>query len=124
MNAPKKDVEKKDVGKRDLEPETDLVEDDDEQSLPEADEADAAKLALDEAPGSLAAGRQTIVNAVKLAPSRPGVYRMIDGKGDVLYVGKAKNIKKRVTAYTRPTGLDTRIERMVAATRSLEFVVT
>src|SRR6516162_7929326 len=55
---------------------------------------------------------------------RPGVYRMIDGRGDVLYVGKAKNIKKRITAYARPTGLDTRIERMIAATRTIEFVVT
>ena len=49
---------------------------------------------------------------------------MIDARGDVLYVGKAKNIKKRVAAYARPTGLDTRIERMVAATRTLEFIVT
>ena len=60
----------------------------------------------------------------KLAPSRPGVYRMIDARGDVLYVGKAKNVKKRIAAYTRPAGLDTRIERMIAATRTLEFVVT
>ena len=65
-----------------------------------------------------------IIHYAKLAPSRPGVYRMIDARGDVLYVGKAKNIKKRVTAYARPTGLDTRIERMIAATRTLEFVVT
>ena len=49
---------------------------------------------------------------------------MIDGRGDVLYVGKAKNIKKRIAAYARPTGLDTRIERMIAQTRTLEFVVT
>ncbi len=49
---------------------------------------------------------------------------MIDSRGDVLYVGKAKNIKKRIAAYARPTGLDTRIERMVAAARTLEFVVT
>jgi excinuclease ABC subunit C len=42
----------------------------------------------------------------------------------VLYVGKAKNVKKRIQAYARPTGLDTRIERMIAATRTLEFVVT
>ncbi len=112
------------VPKKDIEAETELVEDDDEPSLPDADEAEAAKLPLEAEPGSLAAGRDAIVSAVKDAPSRPGVYRMIDGRGDVLYVGKAKNIKKRVTAYTRPTGLDTRIERMVAATRSLEFVVT
>ncbi len=49
---------------------------------------------------------------------------MIDVRGDVLYVGKAKNIKKRIAAYARPTGLDTRIERMVALTRTVEFVVT
>ena len=112
------------VPKKDIEAATELVEDDDEPSLPDTDEAEAGKIALEAEPGSLAAGRDAIVSAVKHAPSRPGVYRMIDGRGDVLYVGKAKNIKKRVTAYTRPTGLDTRIERMVAATRSLEFVVT
>src|SRR5580700_7323547 len=108
--------------KKDVAPEPDLVEEDDEEALPEADEA--AAIQLEEEAGSLAAGRDAIVHAIKEAPSRPGVYRMIDGRGDVLYVGKAKNIKKRIAAYARPTGLDTRIERMVAATRSLEFVVT
>ncbi|MGZ3312348.1 MAG: excinuclease ABC subunit UvrC, partial [Xanthobacteraceae bacterium] len=56
--------------------------------------------------------------------SSPGVYRMADAKGDVLYVGKAKNIRKRIIAYTRPTGYDPRIERMIAATAALEFVST
>ncbi len=114
MNAPKKD----------LEPETDLAEDEDDEQLLPADEGGAVELRLDEDESSLAAGRDAILHYVKLAPSRPGVYRMLDGRGDVLYVGKAKNIKKRVGAYARPTGLDTRIERMVAATRRLEFVVT
>ena len=108
--------------KKDVAPEPDLVEEDDEPSLPEADEA--AAIQIEEATGSLAAGRDAIVHAIKEAPSRPGVYRMIDGRGDVLYVGKAKNIKKRIAAYARPTGLDTRIERMIAQTRTLEFVVT
>jgi excinuclease ABC subunit C len=109
--------------KKDVAPEPDLVEEDDEEALPEADEA--AVLARDEEEaGSLAAGRDAIIHAIKEAPSRPGVYRMIDGRGDVLYVGKAKNIKKRIGAYARPTGLDTRIERMIAQTRTLEFVVT
>jgi excinuclease ABC subunit C len=109
--------------KKDVAPEPDLVEEDDEEALPEADEA--ATIQLDEAgAGSLAAGRDAVVHAIKEAPSRPGVYRMIDGRGDVLYVGKAKNIKKRIGAYARPTGLDTRIERMIAQTRTLEFVVT
>jgi excinuclease ABC subunit C len=49
---------------------------------------------------------------------------MIDARGDVLYVGKAKNVRNRIRAYARPAGLDTRIERMIAATRALEFVVT
>ena len=110
--------------KPEIAPEADIVEEDDEQSLPQPDEPDAAKLAFDEEQGSLAAGRAAIVHYAKLAPSRPGVYRMIDARGDVLYVGKAKNVKKRVRAYARPTGLDTRIERMIAATRTLEFVVT
>jgi excinuclease ABC subunit C len=49
---------------------------------------------------------------------------MIDARGDVLYVGKAKNIKKRVTSYTRPVGHDSRITRMIAATVTMEFVST
>ena len=73
---------------------------------------------------SLAAGRAAILRYAKLAPPRPGVYRMIDARGDVLYVGKAKNVRNRVRAYARPAGLDTRIERMIGATRALEFVVT
>ena len=74
--------------------------------------------------GTLAAGRAAIARSAKLAPSASGVYRMIDAQGDVLYVGKAKNIRKRVTAYARPTGHDSRISRMIAATVSLEFVST
>jgi len=108
--------------KPEIAPETEPVEEDDEQSLPQPEEIEAASLE-DEA-DSLAAGRAAILRYVKLAPSRPGVYRMIDARGDVLYVGKAKSIKKRIAAYARPTGLDTRIERMIAATRTLEFIVT
>jgi len=111
------------VPKADLAPEAETAEEDEEQSLPQPEEA-AAKLSFDEDEGSLAAGRAAIVNYAKTAPSQPGVYRMIDARGDVLYVGKAKNVKKRIAAYARPTGLDTRIERMIAATRSIEFVVT
>jgi excinuclease ABC subunit C len=111
------------VPKPDLAPEAVIVEDDEEQSLPPPDE-EASKLRFDDEEASLAAGRAAIVHYAKVAPSRPGVYRMLDARGDVLYVGKAKNVKKRVAAYARPTGLDTRIERMIAATRTLEFVVT
>ncbi len=111
------------VPKKDIEPEIAIVEEDEDQSLPES-ESDNGKAHPEDEEGSLAAGRAAILRHTKLAPSQPGVYRMIDARGDVLYVGKAKNIKSRIRAYARPTGLDTRIERMIAATRALEFVVT
>jgi excinuclease ABC subunit C len=112
MNVPKKDIE----------PEIE-IEEDEEPSLPQAEEMEAAAIG-ERTDDSLAAGRDAILRYAKLAPSQPGVYRMIDARGDVLYVGKAKNVRKRVRAYARPAGLDTRIERMIAATRALEFVVT
>src|SRR5690349_2069897 len=102
---------------KDIDPASELREEDEESSLPE--------LELDNAStGTLAAGRAAIMRFSKLAPSAAGVYRMIDAQGDVLYVGKAKNIKKRVSAYGRPTGHDSRIARMIAATTTLEFVTT
>src|SRR5689334_18005736 len=104
---------------RDIDPQTELAEDDDVSTLPELE----ADLGLTDE-NAAASGRAAILRYAKHAPSRPGVYRMLDAKGDVLYVGKAKNIKKRVTAYARPTGLDSRIMRMVGATASLEFVTT
>ena len=105
-------------GKKDIDSASeDLREEDDEQTLPELDLTDAPA-------GTLAAGRAAIMRAVKHAPSAPGVYRMIDEKGDVLYVGKAKNIKKRVTNYTRPVAYDARIARMIAGTVTMEFVST
>ncbi|HZP69561.1 MAG TPA: excinuclease ABC subunit UvrC [Pseudolabrys sp.] len=102
---------------KDIDPASELREEEEDSSLPEPD--------VESAPaGTLAAGRAAIARFAKLAPSAPGVYRMIDAQGDVLYVGKAKNIRKRVTAYARPTGHDGRITRMIAATASLEFVST
>ncbi|MBS9478601.1 excinuclease ABC subunit UvrC [Ancylobacter radicis] len=83
----------------------------------EADEAEPA-------PGSVAMGRAAIQRAIKHAPNGPGVYRMIGTDGGVLYVGKAKSIKKRIVAYTRPAGLTARIMRMVASTAEMEFVST
>ena len=111
------------VPKKDIEPEIEIVEQDEESSLPETEDNDVAA-GDDQVEDSLAAGRSAILRYGKLAPSQPGVYRMIDGRGDVLYVGKAKNVRNRIRAYARPAGLDTRIERMIVATRALEFVVT
>ena len=102
---------------KDIDPESELREEEEESSLPDIEQENALT-------GTLAAGRAAIVRFAKLAPSAPGVYRMIDTHGDVLYVGKAKNIRKRVTAYARPTGHDSRISRMIAATTTLEFVTT
>ncbi|MFG1189061.1 excinuclease ABC subunit UvrC [Xanthobacter flavus] len=73
---------------------------------------------------SLATGRAAIIRAVKHAPNGPGVYRMIAADGTVLYVGKAKSIKKRVLSYTRPVGHTNRIARMIAGTAQMEFVST
>ena len=69
-------------------------------------------------------GPDVIRNFVKTLPSAPGVYRMFDEAGEVIYVGKARSLKARVTNYTRPEGLDIRIQRMIAATRNMEFVRT
>jgi excinuclease ABC subunit C len=107
--------------KTDIEPELDLVEEDVDQSLPLA-ESDAA---TDERAHPLPdGGRTAIAASLKHAPSTPGVYRMLDAAGDVLYVGKAKSIRKRISSYVRPTGHDSRIARMIAATASVEFVTT
>jgi|GraSoi_2013_60cm_1033757.scaffolds.fasta_scaffold04581_3 excinuclease ABC subunit C len=106
--------------KNDTDPVTELSEEDEESALPELE----AEIDLAAAAGPLAMGRAVILSHAKLAPASPGVYRMIDANGDVLYVGKAKNIRKRIIAYARPTGYEPRIERMIAATAALEFVST
>lgn len=70
------------------------------------------------------AGADIIRNFVKTLPTGPGVYRMFDADGEVIYVGKARNLKARVSNYTRPEGLAIRIRRMIDATRNMEFVRT
>ena len=75
-----------------------------------------------DAPTSVPTGPDVIQAYLKHLPTRPGVYRMIDASGEVLYVGKARSLKARVTNYARPTGLSNRILRMVMATASMEFV--
>jgi excinuclease ABC subunit C len=71
-----------------------------------------------------ASGPEVIGAAVKTLPNAPGVYRMIDKKGDVLYVGKARSLKKRVISYARPTGQSARLARMIRATAAMDFVRT
>ena len=73
---------------------------------------------------ALEIGVPVIEKYVLTLKSGPGVYRMINRDGVVLYVGKAKNLKKRVTSYTNFSKLSVRIQRMIATTYSMEFVTT
>jgi excinuclease ABC subunit C len=95
-------------------------EEDEEPRLPEPLEDDVELIGE----GRLATGRAAIEHAVKHAPTSPGVYRMLNAANDVLYVGKAKSVKKRLASYARPTGHPARIARMIAATVNVEFVST
>ncbi len=72
----------------------------------------------------LEAGVAAIRNVLKTLPAKPGVYRMHDARGDVLYVGKAKALRNRVTNYTQVDRLPRRLQRMVAQTRSMTIVTT
>src|SRR5712671_5275914 len=81
----------------DIDPATAAAEEDEEARLPEVLSEDVAAVAE----GPLAVGHAAIENAVRLAPTSPGVYRMLNAANDVLYVGKAKNVRKRLTSYAR-----------------------
>jgi excinuclease ABC subunit C len=69
-------------------------------------------------------GPEVIARAARILPNKPGVYRMVDDKGTVLYVGKARNLKARVQSYARSGGHTNRIAAMVALTAGMEFVTT
>src|SRR5271157_1497210 len=110
--------------KKNIDPEIELKDDEEEPSLPELpDLPDEPGMEIDWLPGT-DTGRDLIAQFARHAPSAPGVYRMTGAGGEVLYVGKAKNIRKRVANYARPTAYDARIARMVAATVTMEFVTT
>ncbi|WP_411818726.1 excinuclease ABC subunit UvrC [Hyphococcus sp. DH-69] len=70
------------------------------------------------------AGAAVIADYVRNLPTKPGVYRMFNADGDVLYVGKAKSLKNRVSSYARDYGHSNRIQRMIAETRAMEFIIT
>jgi excinuclease ABC subunit C len=76
------------------------------------------------APGALKAGIEVIADFARHLPNRPGVYRMFDRAGEVLYVGKAKSLKNRVTAYARGMAHTNAVARMIAETANMEFVTT
>ena len=68
-------------------------------------------------------GLDNLKKYIKIAPCEAGVYRMISSEGEVLYVGKAKNIKKRIVAYSHIDKLPKRLQQMVAQIDTMEFVV-
>src|ERR1700730_5032407 len=109
--------------KKNIEPDIELKDDDEDTQLPDLPDDGGLDLGVPPDAG-IGAGHSVIADFAKHAPQAPGVYRMIGAGGEVLYVGKAKNIRKRVLSYARPTGQVTRIARMVAITASIEFVTT
>jgi excinuclease ABC subunit C len=72
----------------------------------------------------LEGGVEAIRNTVKVLKPTPGVYRMLDARGEVLYVGKARSLKARVANYTQIAQLSGRLQRMVSQTRSMEIITT
>jgi excinuclease ABC subunit C len=115
------DLPPQDAATADIDPATAPAEDDDEALLPEIPELTGE--AVPEGP--LAIGHAAIEQAVRLAPTSPGVYRMLNAANDVLYVGKAKNVRKRLASYARVAAIQpARIMRMIAATVTVEIVST
>src|SRR3954451_12070510 len=114
------DLPPQDPNSPDVDPVSVNAEEDDEARLPEI--VDAGGEAVPEGP--LAVGRAAIEVAVHHAPTSPGVYRMLNAAHDVLYVGKAKNVRKRLTSYAGPAGQVMRIARMIAATVVVEIIST
>ncbi|MBR0708738.1 excinuclease ABC subunit UvrC [Bradyrhizobium liaoningense] len=104
----------------DVDPATTGGDDEDDALLPDILEESGA---VGDEP--LATGHEAIERAVRLAPTSPGVYRMLNANADVLYVGKAKNVKKRLSNYARQSAPQpARILRMIAATVTVEIVST
>jgi len=105
----------------DIDPATSSADEDEDARLPELTEEPVEAVAE----GPLAVGHAAIENAVKLAPTSSGVYRMLNAAGDVLYVGKAKSVRKRLASYARANApLPARILRMIAATVTVEIIST
>jgi excinuclease ABC subunit C len=114
------DAPPKELAPPDVDPATNGSDDEDEARLPDILEETGAV-----GEGPLATGHDAIERAVRLAPTSAGVYRMLNANNDVLYVGKAKNVKKRLSSYARVGAPQpARILRMIAATVAVEIVST
>ncbi|WP_034492029.1 excinuclease ABC subunit UvrC [Afifella pfennigii] len=111
----------------------DVIRDQATPQEPDQKEAEAAEarpaaepvsgIAFEELP-TAEPGAAVIAAAARTLPNAPGVYRMINAQGQVLYVGKARSLKKRVVSYTRLGGQNNRIARMIGATAAMDFVRT
>src|SRR4030088_2647901 len=115
------DLPPQDPSMADIDPAMATTDEDDEARLPEAPE-EASEIVAE---GPLSVRHAAIESAVRHAPTSPGVYRMLNAANDVLYVGKAKNVRKRLASYARITAVQpARILRMIAATVTVEIVST
>lgn len=114
---PPQDIPARDLPARDL-PADEPEIDEDEAPLP------AVETEAEASPGALKHGIEVIQAFAKHLPNKPGVYRMFDRAGEVLYVGKAKSLKNRVTAYARGMAHTNAVARMIAETANMEFVTT
>jgi excinuclease ABC subunit C len=100
------------------------IEGADDETIGEESSGIDLDFANEATPQRLKAGVEVIQRALKTLPNAPGVYRMLDPSGEVLYVGKARSLKKRVSNYARGVGHTSRIARMIADTAAMEFVTT
>ena len=94
------------------------------QAEPEIERGGLGETGKPRSGASLKQGAEVLREALKTLPNAPGVYRMLNKRGDALYVGKARDLKKRVTSYTQVGKLPHRLQRMVAETVDLEVVTT
>src|ERR1700686_3451440 len=87
-------------------------------------DAPAAKPAPPRVPAPVPAPQFDARGYVESLPARPGVYRMLDAHGDILYVGKARNLKSRVGSYFQPSNVQPKVQALVAKTASMEVTIT
>lgn len=102
----------------------DILDDEEDDEVVAVESGSDVEFDLEANPTSVRRGTEVIRHFWTTLPQSPGVYRMLDARGDVLYVGKAKSLKSRVGSYARGQAHSNRIARMIGETSSMEFVTT
>lgn len=102
----------------------DILDDEEDDEIVAVESGSDVEFDLEANPTSVRRGTEVIRHFWTTLPQSPGVYRMLDLRGDVLYVGKAKSLKARVGSYARGQAHSNRIARMIGETSSMEFVTT